>query len=91
MISIAPIDAMSATDDPDTPPKMTDETTFTWPMPPGIQPTQASAKSNSFSATWPRSISTPTKMNSGTATSRKEFIAENMLCARRSIGVEVKA
>ncbi len=85
------MDAMSATDEPEMPPKMTDETTFTWPMPPGIQPTSASAKSKSVSATRPRSIRTPTKMNSGTATSRKEFIAENMLCDRRSIGVDVKA
>ena len=59
--------------------------------PAGQPADEASAKSKSFSATRPRSIRTPTRMNSGTATSRNEFIAENMLCASRSIGVEVKA
>jgi hypothetical protein len=89
LISTAPSDAMSATDEPEMPPKTTDEATFTCPMPPGNQPTAACAKSNMRSATPPRSISWPTSRNSGTATSRNEFIAENMLSDSTDTGVEL--
>ena len=89
LISMAPTEAMSATDEPDTPEKITEEMTFTWPSPPGSQPTIASAKSKMRSATLPRSMTAPTRMNSGTATSRNEFIDENMVCVRRSNGIGV--
>ena len=82
---------MSATDEPDTPEKITDEMTLTWPRPPGSQPTMASAKSKMRSATLPRSMTAPTRMNSGTATSRNEFIDENMVCVSRSSGIGVNS
>lgn len=91
LISIAPTEAISATEEPETPEKMTDEMTLTWPSPPGSQPTIASAKSKMRSATRPRSITVPTKIKSGTATRRKEFIDENIVCDRRSMGMEVKS
>jgi hypothetical protein len=86
---MAPTEAMSATEEPETPEKITEEMTLTCPRPPGSQPTMDSAKSKIRSATRPCSITAPTRMKSGTATSRKEFIEENIVCVSRSSGIGV--
>jgi hypothetical protein len=69
-----PRDAVSAAADPDIPPKKNESTTLTIASPPRIQPTNAFARSMSFSEIPPEPISTPIVIKNGTAMRLKELI-----------------
>jgi hypothetical protein len=74
LISIWPMLATSATDEPEIPPKTALLTMFTWPRPPRYRPKMFSAAWKIRSEIPPPAMMLPARMNSGTATSRKLFI-----------------
>ena len=75
---MAPMDEISATAEPDTPPKNMQARMVTWAMAPGIRPTRTSASRTSRVETPPRARSVPAKMKKMTASSGNEFTAESM-------------
>jgi hypothetical protein len=74
-IIIAPIEEISATADPETPPKNIEARMLIWANPPGIRPTITSAIFTRRVEIPPRAISTPAKMNRITANNGNEFMA----------------
>ena len=82
LISIAPRPPASDTAVPDIPAKITLDKMFTWPRPPGSQPTTFIQNANSFLVMPPVFISFAAKRNSGIASSVKEFVPVYRYCVR---------
>ena len=87
LISIAPRPPASATAAPDMPAKITDAPTFTWPSPPRIHPTRASAKLKIRSVMPAVFIRLPARMKNGTASKGKLSTPLIMRCATTIGGV----
>ncbi len=77
-IIMAPMEEISATAEPDTPPKNMQARMVMWARAPGIHPTNTSASRTSRVETPPRARSVPPKMKKMTANSGNEFTAESI-------------
>ncbi len=64
-----PTPTTSAMAEPDMPEKISDDTTFTWPMPPRKRPTSALHQASSRSLSEPMFMISAARMNSGIASS----------------------
>src|SRR5471030_1624608 len=81
-----PMADVSATGDPDTPPKSVDATTSASPSPPFQWPTRLRAKATILSAIPPCSISSPEKMKNGIARNENTFMPETIICTAVAMG-----
>ena len=84
-MTIDPVPARSAVDDPIMPPKNMLVTTFTCASPPRSDPTSARANSNSRPEMPPAFISPPASTKSGSAISTKRPMPDIMVCGSVSI------
>src|SRR5512137_808300 len=77
-IIMDPMDEISATAEPETPPKNMQARIVTWARAPGIRPTSTSASRTNRVETPPRANSVPLKMKKMTASNGNELTAESM-------------
>src|SRR6266700_2101754 len=84
---MVPRPAASAIAVPDMPEKITEPMMLTWPRPPRIQPTRATAKLYMRPVTPAMFIRLPARMKNGTASSGKLSTPESMRCASVTSGV----
>ena len=78
-IIIAPMDDVSATDEPEIPPKNIEARMFTAESPPRIHPTRIPAKSTIRRAMPPRAMIVPASTKNGMARSAKTSIPSEIL------------
>jgi hypothetical protein len=83
-MTIEPVPAKSAVEEPIMPPKNMLVTTLTWARPPRNCPTIERANSNSRADMPPAFINPPASTNSGSAMSTKRLMPEIMVCGRVS-------
>jgi hypothetical protein len=81
-MTIEPVPARSAVDEPIMPPKNIEVTTLTCARPPRRGPTRARANSNRRAEMPPAFITPPASTNSGSASSTKRLMPEIMVCGR---------
>ena len=81
-MTIEPVPARSAVDEPIMPPKNIEVTTLTWAKPPRIDPTRAVAKANRRAEMPPVFMTPPASTNSGKASRTNRLMPEIIICGR---------